>query len=296
MNNIVTQRFIKCHDKLREENRVRSSRQFALSLDYLPQSLSEILRGRRDVTIELLRKSVEKYKINPVYIFTGDGPMFMTEQEQKDLRVLTIVTNVQEQEQILHVPTPAQLGYAADLDDPSFMENLPTYTLPDYKYQVGTFRSFDVSGDHMEPFLQEGDKVICSFLEPTLWEKGIKDHYVYVVVTRADVLIGRLINQLKTDKCLLLQSENEFYEERKLSQTEIREIWYLRSRISSFSPTPGGRSASNKLEIQDIKSGMEQQFLLMEKVQKDIQQISQQLQLKSKTNGRENENKGRGDL
>ena len=63
LNSIVTQRFIKCHNKLREENRIRSSRQFALSLEYLPQSLSEILKGRRDVTIELLRKAVEKYKI-----------------------------------------------------------------------------------------------------------------------------------------------------------------------------------------------------------------------------------------
>jgi len=57
--NIVTERFIKCHNLLKEENRIRSSRQFALSLDYLPQSLSEILRGRRDVTIELLRKAVD---------------------------------------------------------------------------------------------------------------------------------------------------------------------------------------------------------------------------------------------
>ena len=32
----------------REEKRIKSSRQFALSLDYLPQSLSEILKGRRD--------------------------------------------------------------------------------------------------------------------------------------------------------------------------------------------------------------------------------------------------------
>ena len=72
MNNVVTQRFIKCHDKLREEKRIKSSRQFALSLEYLPQSLSEILKGRRDVTIELLRKSVERYQINPVYIYTGD--------------------------------------------------------------------------------------------------------------------------------------------------------------------------------------------------------------------------------
>ena len=155
MNNVVTQRFIKCHDKLREEKRIKSSRQFALSLEYLPQSLSEILKGRRDVTIELLRKSVERYQINPVYIYTGDGPMFMSEEDHKSFRVLTIVTNGQEDERIVHVPVPAQAGYAGELSNPIFIQDLPSFTLPDYKFKVGTHRSFDVSGDSMEPTLFE---------------------------------------------------------------------------------------------------------------------------------------------
>ena len=57
MNNIVTQRFVKCLKQLKTDGVVRSMRQYALSVDYLPQSLSEILKERRDVTIELLRKS-----------------------------------------------------------------------------------------------------------------------------------------------------------------------------------------------------------------------------------------------
>ncbi|MCB0641957.1 MAG: peptidase S24, partial [Phaeodactylibacter sp.] len=192
MSNIVTQRFIKCHDKLKETAQVRSSRQFAMELDYLPQSLSEILKGRRDVTIELLRKAVERFKVNPVYIYTGEGPMFMTEADQNSFRLLTIVTNNQDDERIVHVPVPAQAGYAGELMDPTFIEELPTFSLPDYKYQVGTHRSFDVAGDSMEPTLFEGDKVICSFLEPNLWESSLKDNFVYVIVTRGDVLVKRI--------------------------------------------------------------------------------------------------------
>jgi len=169
MNNVVSQRFIKCHNKLREEKRVRSSRQFALSLEYLPQSLSEILKGRRDVTIELLRKAIAKYKMNPVYIMTGDGPMFMTEETNQSFRVLTTIQTPSDDELIVHVPLPAQAVYSAELGDPSFVQDLPTFSLPDYKYKVGTHRSFDVLGDSMEPTLFEGDKVVCSFLEPTLW-------------------------------------------------------------------------------------------------------------------------------
>ena len=217
MNNVVTQRFIKCHDKLREDKRIKSSRQFALSLEYLPQSLSEILKGRRDVTIELLRKAVERYQMNPVYIYTGDGPMFMSEEDHKSFRVLTIVTNGQDDERIVHVPVPAQAGYAGELANPTFIQDLPSFTLPDYKYKVGTHRSFDVSGDSMEPTLFEGDKVICSFLEPTLWETSIKDNYVYVIVTRGDILVKRVFNKLKEGKYLELKSDNGFYEPYQVS-------------------------------------------------------------------------------
>lgn len=273
MNSIVTQRFIKCHDKIREENRVRSSRQFALSLDYLPQSLSEILKGRRDVTIELLRKAVDLYKINPVYIFTGEGPMFMTEEDHKSFRVLTIVTNAQDDERIVHVPIPAQAGYSAEMTDPAFIQDLPTFTLPDYKYKVGTHRSFDVSGDSMEPTLFEGDKVVCSFLEPTLWESSIKDNYVYVIVTRGDVVVKRVHNKLKSDKQLVVISDNSFYENYTLNVGDIREVWYVRAKVSPFLPSP--QNIKNYLfeEIRELRQTIKQQSKLIENLDNTIEKL-----------------------
>ena len=90
MPSVVTERFIKCHDYLKEQKLVKSSRQFALSLDYLPQSLSEILKRRRDVTIELLRQAIATYKLNPLFLFTGEGPMFTDAKATKSLKVLTV--------------------------------------------------------------------------------------------------------------------------------------------------------------------------------------------------------------
>lgn len=273
MNSIVTQRFIKCHDKLREENRVRSSRQFALSLEYLPQSLSEILKGRRDVTIELLRKAVEKYKINPVYIYTGEGPMFMSEEDHKSFRVLTIVTNAQEDEKIIHVPIPAQAGYAGETTDPSFIQDLPSYSLPDYKYKVGTHRSFDVAGDSMEPTLFEGDKVICSFLDPTLWETSIKDNYVYVIVTRGDVVVKRVNNQIKTNKKLEVLSDNNYYETYQVNIGDIREVWYVRAKISPFLPSPNNIKKYLTEEIRELKAIIKDQTRLINNLNGTIEKI-----------------------
>ena len=52
--------------------------------------------------------------------------------------------------------------------------------------------------------LYEGDKVICSYLEPTLWETSVKKNYVYVIVTHGDVLVKRVHNKIKVDKSLTL--------------------------------------------------------------------------------------------
>lgn len=274
MNSVVTQRFINCHNKLKKEQRVRSSRQFALSLDYLPQSLSEILKNRRDVTIELLRKAVAEYKINPVYLFTGEGPMFLTEEATQDLKVLTIVTDSKNDEEIVHVPIPAQAGYASDGADPSFIQNLPTYSLPDYKYKVGTHRSFDVAGDSMEPTLFEGDKVICSYLEPSLWETSVKKNYVYVIVTRGEVLIRRIDAYSREEKKLHLLSDNTYYEPFTVNWNNIREIWYVRAKISPFLPSPSNIKNLLREEVSDLRESVRQQSNMINTLQQTIEQLA----------------------
>jgi len=274
MNSIVTQRFIKCHDKLREENRVRSSRQFALSLDYLPQSLSEILKGRRDVTIELIRKAVEVYKLNPVYLYTGEGPPFMTEGGNQDVRILTVVTNAQDQELIVHVPSAAQGAYVQELGNPQFIQNLPHFLLPEYRYQAGTIRSFDVTGDAMEPTLSEGDKLVCQYVEPGHWETGIRENHIHVVVTRADVLVRRVANNLREKKQLRIFSDNDYYSEQILPLADIRELWVLKTRISPYMGAPSHPVRKVREDIKEVKQALGQQSQLIHNLLERIDKLS----------------------
>ena len=274
-NSVITQRFIKCHNKLRENKTVKSSRQFAVEIDYLPQSLSEILKGRRDVTIEVLRKSIETYKFNPIYLFTGEGALFLTEEDlnNKSLRVLTVVTDTANDERIVHVPVPAQTSYASELSNPKFIQNLPSFTLPDYKYKVGTHRSFDAAGDSMEPTLFEGDKIVCSFIEPTLWESGMKDGYVYVIVTQDDIVIRRVYNQLKINKLIEVHSDNRFYEPYTIPLSMIREIWYVRAKISPFLPSPNRIQHLFYDDMNSLKSTVSEQSRLIENLNQTIQKL-----------------------
>jgi len=263
MSNIVTQRFVKCHHKLKEDKVIKSSRQFAMNLDYLPQSLSEILKGRRDATIELIRKAVEVYNLNPTFLFTGDGPMFVRANEDHSLRVLTVVTNHDEDAQIVYVPIPAQAGYVKEAENAKFIADLPTFSLPEYKFKVGTHRAFAVAGDSMENTLFEGDKVIASFLEPSLWESGIKDNYVHVIVTKSDILVRRAINKIKEESIIEIVSDNEFYDPIRLETQHIREMWYVRAKISPFLPSP--RNISNLLrnEMAELRGVIKEQSHLI---------------------------------
>jgi len=162
MSSVISERFIECHDLLKESGRIRSSRQFALALDFQPQSLNDILKGRRDVTIELLRKAVEAFNLNPQYILLGKGEKLSTDSP-------IIVTDQFNEERIVYVPVAAQAGYGSNLSEQTFFKELPTFSLPGSRYNHGTHRCFDVSGDSMEPTLDNGDKVVCSYLEPMDW-------------------------------------------------------------------------------------------------------------------------------
>ena len=263
MNNVVTQRFITCLGHLLEKRIVRSNRQFALSLDYLPQSLSEIMKGRRDVTIELIRKACATYRINSNYIFCGEGPLILGEEGSNSEKLLTIVTDNLGEEKIIHVPVPAQAGYASSIADPVFVSELPAYSLPDYRYKVGTHRSFDVDGDSMEPTLFKGDKVVCSNVEQMFWQSSIKDNNVYVIVTKGDILVKRVVNKLKDNKQLKLISDNDYYEPFTMEANEIVEIWYVQAKISPFLASP--QNARNDLsnEIQDLKKQIAHQNRLI---------------------------------
>ena len=107
MCNIVTERYIHCIEKLKERNEIKSLRQFAISVDYHPQNMNDIMKGKRDVTIDLLKNTIEVYQINPSYIFSGIGSPFNEDGIEQQSSVKNHIST----ERILHVPVSAYAGY-----------------------------------------------------------------------------------------------------------------------------------------------------------------------------------------
>ncbi len=231
----VSLRFVDCVNTLKKENKIKSIHQMAKSLDFAPQNLHNIVvKQTRDVPLDLLYKAIAMYNINPEYIMRGTGTLFTDDISIKRVQVLTVVTDNEGGERIVHVPYPAQAGYSGVQADTEFIEALPTYTIPDPLFNHGTFRSFDVKGESMEPTLFERDVVICSFIEMYNWGDDIRDNKVYVIVTHSNVVVKRVINNLRMHRHLELVSDNEEFESYRLNIGEIKEVWEVKKVIKNF--------------------------------------------------------------
>jgi hypothetical protein len=226
---MVTERFIYCHDELKRLRKVRSSRQFALSLDYLPQSLSEILKGRRDVTLELLRKGVEKYEMNPVFLLTGKGSHFSQPEEWLPAKSSA------------DVPVDAGVIY------------LECLKLPGAHLKGHNLRAFEVQMDSGYPAFLPGDVLIAEKLDPASGVKSISTDKFYVVVTKNNILIHKIdLNSLSKGVVnLYLGSKEEKITPIKLS--EILEFWEVRLKVTRNIENENMTLNALLSEIKDIR-------------------------------------------
>lgn len=170
VQNIISQRFVQCVQQLLAEHKVPSARQLAHALSYKPQGLSDIINGKRNAPVELLKRASEQYKMNVRFLFFGEGEMFEDgSMRSTAVNTRVVVTDIFQKERIVHVPVLAYAGYRDNLTEPVFVKDLPTYSLPENILRHGSYRSFDVAGDSMEPTLLPGDRVIGAYVEPQYW-------------------------------------------------------------------------------------------------------------------------------
>jgi len=230
MSNDITKRFIECFRELKELNVIKSDRQFCLNLSYSPQSWLKILKCERDVTLDLLKKAAEIFDFNPEFLITGQGERFRNRDSLIEFQAHEEINKT-----IVHIPITAKAGYVDQFNNPVFARELKFYSLPMDYYRHGSFRSFEVEGDSMEPVLNNGEIVVCTKLDDqALWQNNIKTGYVYVVITQNDIVVKRVINLLKDEKTLQLVSDNTNYPDIIVQQEDIHEIWLVKMKISPF--------------------------------------------------------------
>jgi len=153
----------------------------------------------------------------------------------KQLRVLSIVVDKNDNEMITVVPQKAAAGYTAGYSDAEYTESLPKLALelPELK-RDRTYRAFQIKGDSMEP-VPNGSYIICEYVQN--WN-DIKPGKSYIVLTTNDGIVFKRLF-VNDDKSILLKSDNPAYEPYSILQSDLLELWRAVGYISLAMPETG---------------------------------------------------------
>ena len=153
---------------------------------------------------------------------------------RRDYQPVVVTVDSSGKENIVLVNTKAAAGYPTRYLEPEYYKELPAFQLPGADYRNGTFRCFEVEGDSMTDTLQSGDFVIGRFCDNHY--KDVQEGYVHVVVTGEQVLVKRVINRAEKEGKLILLSDNEVYPPIEAGLDDVKEIWRVKSKLSSYLP------------------------------------------------------------
>lgn len=169
-----------------------TQRQMAEVLGVSSQSLSNIEAGGRSIPKSLQSLMVEKLNVNPSYLLTGEGPMFVGQEIAVQPTVPTLgiyrgggMRELQETLTGKLVPFLSQMvsaGPGAELLE--YEDSCGLICLPEAAVK-GELRALRVKGDSMEPTLRPGDIVVCD-------QNGWQGDGVYVIRDQDSAYVKRV--------------------------------------------------------------------------------------------------------
>ncbi|MDA8692941.1 hypothetical protein N9L92_02685, partial [Saprospiraceae bacterium] len=257
-----------------DERHIPSVRQLALKISVHPQCMSDIMTGKRSVNSDIIHKCAQHFDINLNYLYRGHGGMMIDEPCSDSIDISGSGKDLAEH--IAYVPIEAQAGYVDQFHENVYVDELVTFSLPDPRYNHGSYRCFDVSGDSMEPSIYSGDKLICQNVEQQYWMSSIKNNYVYIIISNEGVVVKRVINRINEDGILRLVSDNSFYHDIDLFIGDIKEVWLVTSKISTFMQSPNNiRNGLDKV-VETLKDTITDQSKMIQSLNGTIEKLLRQ--------------------
>lgn len=252
MSNPVTLRFIECFHFLRDRQMVPSARQFALSLSFHAQAFHKILKGERDVTLELLRKAVDVYHLNPDYLLRGEGDMITAPVGDSKIDSIT--------QELPLLMESSRNQYVADRGKGEQPKNIPRLSIPRVDGQHTVLMAFEFRGHHLRPCIMDRDIVIGRHIEPQEVIEKIREGYVYIFVTDSEVLITRMIDWIDGGTRLLVVTPQHGREKHLVVElSQIVEVWAVCQKLTRNVPSPENVHYNTERKISNISEILEKQ-------------------------------------
>jgi transcriptional regulator with XRE-family HTH domain len=162
-------------------------------------SLSDYERGHTQVSIENLIKLSDIFDVKIDHLLRSNlSHRDLEILRNKDLRVLAISVDAENNSNIELVDTKAEAGYLESYADPEYIKDLPKIAFPNIPQ--GTYRGFEIHGDSMLP-MESGTIVVCAYVEHL---RDIKKDRTYVVISKSEGVVYKRVRPDFTAQKLVL--------------------------------------------------------------------------------------------
>ena len=219
----VSQNFAKFVEHLKNSGQIVSYARFAKSINYSPQSLNEILKGRRDVTIEVLRQFFLHYQVNPIDVFDtqqrllGNTLSLPGENLKKDLATARLIES------------RLTLEWIKNYNQQQFYDQLPQFQIPLLTKEKEKLYCYQYNEDTMEPTLMFNDWLIIQHQENI---ESLIPHRLYVILCSYGLLIRRLSAVTKDHTALLLGNDDGNIIKQKVKLSDVLTVFEIKAKIS----------------------------------------------------------------
>jgi len=231
-DNIVNQRFNRVFQELEKYNLIKGKSDLAKKLGTYNHVINSILKGQRNITVDQLQKLFLAYGVDANYIFGGGEAIFMDGYPAYgEIPTRSLLDReLGGRENITLVPSKALAGYATEMQDDKFLQNLQKFSIPN---MAGELMAFEINGDSMTPTITNGDIVVCEAIERG---QPLRDNNVYVIVT--DVVVAKRIQQVREGNSVarlnLISDNDAVYKPYPVELEEVRQILKVKCRLTSY--------------------------------------------------------------
>ncbi len=244
---------------LRKRDKI-SQQDLSDKLDIPRTTLGDYERGKTEPSINTIINLAQIFNVKIDALLKEDlSHMDLEVIRNKELRVLAISVDQDNNGNIELVDTKAQAGYLQSFSDPEYIRELPKIHFPDIP--EGTYRGFKIAGDSMLP-VEPGSVVICSYVESLDY---LKEGRTYIIVSQDEGLVYKRVQKLGNR--LILHSDNALYPPYEIPFQEVAEAWEFYALLS-FNDSQS--SADNQVDAK------------LDAIQRKLNQLDSQIQTMGK--------------
>ena len=171
---------------------------------------------------------LHQFSINPLWLFGKSHEMNLS-LDQTNVQPKVIAVDPQGEDTILLVNQKAAAGYPHNIQDTTWVGNLPAFHIPLPEFRNATYRGFQVEGDSMLPNIRPKEWVLGRAVGHIA---EASDRKIYIVVLHDSVLVKKLEKIHGKPHKVRLVSLNPEYLPIEVATKDIQELWQVSSKLT----------------------------------------------------------------